>query len=72
MKASQIIPVVNLDAACRNDGPVGHRNLVIENLAELAAAGAPALCQISLADCATAVASHGRRRSTSWTTQTAR
>jgi hypothetical protein len=72
MKASQIIPAGSLDAVCRDDGPLGHRVLVIENLAELAAAGAPAICHVSLADCATAVPSHSKRRSTPWTTQTAR
>ena len=73
MKASEIIPAGSLDAAGRDHGPARHRNLVIENLAELAAAGVSALCGSCWADCAApAIGDHHGRRSTPWTMQTAR
>jgi hypothetical protein len=73
MKVSQIIPAGSPDAADPDRGPARHRNLVIENLAELAAAGVPALCGSCWADCAApAFSGHHERRSTPWTMQTAR
>lgn len=73
MKVSQITPAGGLDAAGHDHGPPRHRNLVIENLAELATAGVPALCGSCWADCAAPVISgHDGRRSTLWTMQTTR
>jgi hypothetical protein len=78
MKASQNLPGVRLDAACRHDGPAaasaaGLPNLVVENLAEFAAAGVPALCQICWADCAALpVTRHDGHRSSPWILRTAR
>jgi len=73
MKVSEIVPAGSLDAVGCDEGPARHRNLVIENLAELATAGVPALCGGCWADCAApAVSGHDRRRSALWTMQTAR
>jgi hypothetical protein len=72
MKVSEIIPAGSLDETGCDHGPARHRNLVIENLAELAAAGMPA-AGICFADCAApAVSGHDGRRSALWTMQTAR
>jgi hypothetical protein len=62
MKASQNLPGVPLTAICRDSGPVpgsgaDHENLVIENLAELAAAGVSGVCGICFADYALSPAS---------------
>ncbi len=78
MKATQNLPVVLRDAVCRDDGPAsgsagGQPNLVIENLAELATAGVPALCGICWADCAALpVPGHDVHRNSPWIRQTAR
>lgn len=49
MKASQNPPEVRREASCHDDGPASD-NLVIENLAEFAAAGVSGYCQICWAD----------------------
>jgi hypothetical protein len=78
MKATQNLPVVRCDAVCGDDGlapgsAAGQPNLVIENLAELATAGVPALCHICWADCAARpVPGHDVHRSSPWILQTAR
>jgi hypothetical protein len=84
MKTSQNLPPVATGAVCLDDGPVPgsaagqpnpmmQPNLVIENLAELAAAGVPDACQICWADCAALpVPGHDGYRSSSWTLPTAR
>ncbi len=77
MKASQNLPGVLPYAVCCDSGPApgsgaGQPNLVIVNLAELAAADVPA-AGLCFADCAAPPApGHDGHRSSSWILPTAR
>ncbi len=75
MKATQNLPRVRPDAVRYDAGlspsPVaGGGNLVIENLAEFAAAGVPDACQLCFADCAASpIPGHDAHRSSPWMPQ---
>jgi hypothetical protein len=78
MKASPNDPGVRVDAVCHDGGPepgsvAGHENLVVENLAELAAAGVPCSCKgVCFADCAAwPVPGYDGHQSSPWISQTA-
>jgi hypothetical protein len=52
METRHKLPGTRLDAASHAVGSAGGENLVIENLAEFAAAGAALLTSVCVADCA--------------------